>query len=106
MFRCGMALRREATHTIADISLSRKGRASVKMRGSRSTAGARASLSADGLHLQADAVTDHGDELAVGRFPLGVGHGIAKKTLEGLQVAPVPGHLDGVPDRALHPAGG
>ena len=32
--------------------------------------------------------------------------GIAKVAVEGIHIAPVPCHLDGVADGALHPAGG
>ena len=32
--------------------------------------------------------------------------GIAKEPLEGVQIAPVPGYLDGVADGPFHPAGG
>ena len=32
--------------------------------------------------------------------------GVAKVAVEGIHIAPVPRHLDGVADGALHPAGG
>ena len=44
--------------------------------------------------LQPNSVCDHGDELAVRGFALGVGHGIAEVALQRLQIAAVPGYLD------------
>ena len=57
------------------------------------------------LELEAQAVRDEGDKLTIGGLSLGVGHCIAKEALEGLQIAPVPGHLDGMADGPLHPGG-
>ena len=48
--------------------------------------------------LQNEPVTDHRNEFTIGGLALGVGDGVAKVLLQGLQVAPVPGHLDGVAD--------
>ena len=53
--------------------------------------------------LQADSVCDHGDELAICGFALGIGHGIAEVALQRLQIAAIPGYLDGVAHGALHP---
>ena len=52
------------------------------------------------LHLEAQAVCDHGDELAIGGLALGGVDGVAEVLLQRLQVAAVPGHLDGVADIA------
>ena len=58
------------------------------------------------LALQLEPVGDHGDELRIGRLSLGGVYRIAEILLQRLDVAPVPCHLDGVADGALHPAGG
>ena len=55
-----------------------------------------------GLQLQLELVRDQGDELGIGGLSLGVGYGVAEEPLQRIQIAPVPGHLDGVPDRPLH----
>ena len=44
------------------------------------------------------AIRDHGDELAVGGLALDIAHGIPEVLLQHLDVAAVPGHLDGVAD--------
>ena len=56
--------------------------------------------------IQPHLIGDHRDELAVGRFAAQVVDGIAEVAVEGIHVSPVPRHLDGVADGALHPAGG
>ena len=56
--------------------------------------------------IQPHFVSYHCDELAVRRFAAQVMDGIAKVAIEGIHVSPVPCHLDGVADGALHPAGG
>ena len=56
--------------------------------------------------MQLQPVSDQGDKLAVGRLPLGIAHGIAEEALQGVQVAPVPGYLDGVANSPLYPAWG
>ena len=58
-----------------------------------------------GLHLQLELVGDQGDELTVGGLALGVADGVAEKSLECIQVASVPGHLNGMADGPLHPGG-
>ena len=50
-------------------------------------------------------VRNQGDELRVGGLSLGVADGVAEEPLQGIQIAPIPGYLDGVPDCPLHPAG-
>src|SRR5699024_4919609 len=46
-----------------------------------------------------------GDELAVGGLALDVGDGVAEELLQRLDVAAVPGDLDGVADGPLHAGG-
>ena len=43
-------------------------------------------------------VRDHRDEFRIRRFSLDVAHRVAEELLQGLQIAAVPGHLDGVAD--------
>ena len=65
------------------------------------------SLSPNPLPLiQPHLVSNHRDELAVGGFSAQVMDGVAEVAVEGVHIAPVPCHLDGVADGALHPAGG
>ena len=56
--------------------------------------------------IQPHFVSYHRDELTVGGFAAQVMDGIAKVAIEGIHVSPVPCHLDGMADGALHPAGG
>ena len=56
--------------------------------------------------IQPHLIGDHRDELAIGGFSAQVMDGIAEVAIEGIHVSPVPCHLDGVADGALHPAGG
>ena len=56
--------------------------------------------------IQPHFVSDHRDEFAVGGLAPQVVDGIAEVAVEGIHIAPVPSHLDGVADGALHPAGG
>ena len=56
--------------------------------------------------IQPHFVSYHRNELAVGGFSAQVMDGVAEVAVEGVHVAPVPCHLDGVADGALHPAGG
>ena len=51
-------------------------------------------------------VSYQGNEFRIGRFSLGIADGIAEKSLQGIQVASVPGHFDGVADSTLDTAGG
>ena len=55
--------------------------------------------------IQPHFVSDHRDELAIGGLAPQVVDGIAEVAVEGIHIAPVPRHLDGVADGALHPAG-
>ena len=59
-----------------------------------------------GFELQLQLVRNQGDELRICGLALGVGHGVAEKALQGIQIAPVPGDFDGVANGPLHPAGG
>ena len=56
--------------------------------------------------IQPHLIGYHRDELRVGRLTPQVVDGIAEVAVEGIHVSPVPCHLDGVADGALHPAGG
>ena len=56
--------------------------------------------------IQPHLIGYHRDELTVGRFSPQVMDGITEVANEGIHVSPVPCHLDGVTDGALHPAGG
>ena len=51
-------------------------------------------------------VRDQGDKLTVGGLALGVAHGVAKEALQGVEIAPVPGYLDGVANGPLYPGRG
>ena len=56
--------------------------------------------------IQPHLVSDHCDELRVRWFSAQVMDGITEVAVQGVHIAPVPCHLDGVTDGALHPAGG
>ena len=58
------------------------------------------------LELQLQLVRDQGNELRIGGLALGIGNRVAEEPLQGIQVATVPGYLDGVTDGTLHSAGG
>lgn len=45
------------------------------------------------LELELKLVRNEGDEFGIGGFSLGVADGVAKESLEGIQIAPVPGHF-------------
>ena len=55
-----------------------------------------------GFKLELQFVCNQGDELGIGGLSFGVGHRVAEEPLQRIQIAPVPGHLDGVPDRPFH----
>ena len=48
--------------------------------------------------LQHQTVANHRDELRIGGLALGIADRVAEVLLQGFQIAPVPGHLDGVAD--------
>ena len=54
------------------------------------------------LQLKLELVSDQGNKLRIRRFSLGIADGIAEKTLQRIQIAPIPGHFDGMPDGTLH----
>ena len=56
--------------------------------------------------IQPHLISYHRDELTVGGFSAQVMDGVAEVAVEGVHISPVPCHLDGVADGALHPAGG
>ena len=56
--------------------------------------------------IQPHLVSYHRDELPVGGLTPQVVNGIAEVAVEGIHVSPIPCHLDGVADGALHAAGG
>ena len=56
--------------------------------------------------IQSHLIRNHCDELRVGGLAPQVVDGVAEVAVEGVHVSPVPCHLDGVADGALHPAGG
>ena len=47
-----------------------------------------------------------GDKFGIRGFSLGIADGIAEKSLKCVQIAPVPGHFNGMADGTLHTAGG
>ena len=51
-------------------------------------------------------VRDQGDKLTIRRLALGVAHRVAKEALQGVEIAPVPGDLDGVADGPFYPTWG
>jgi len=58
------------------------------------------------LQLQLELISDQGDEFGIRGFSLGITDGVAKKSLQGIQIPSVPGYFDGVADSTFHPAGG
>ena len=55
--------------------------------------------------IQPHFVSDHRDEFAVGGLAPQVVDGIAEVAVEGIHIAPVPRHLNGMADGPLHAAG-
>ena len=47
-------------------------------------------------------VSDKGDEFRIRRLTLGIADGIAEKSLQSIQIASVPGYLNGVTNSTLH----
>ena len=56
--------------------------------------------------IQPHLVGNHCNELTVGGFSAQVMDGVAEVTVQSVHITPVPCHLDGMTDGALHPAGG
>ena len=59
-----------------------------------------------GLELQLKPIRNQRNKLTIRGLSFGIAHGIPKEPLQGIQIAPIPGYLDGVANGALHPAGG
>ena len=57
------------------------------------------------LQLKLQFVSDKRDEFGICGFSFGIADRIPKKSLQGIQVTPIPGHFDGVSDGSFHPAG-
>ena len=57
------------------------------------------------FELKLKLVGDEGDEFTIGRLALGITDCISKKALEGVQIASVPSHFDGVADGSLNAGG-
>ena len=55
------------------------------------------------LELELQAVSDQGYKLTIRGLALGVAHRVAKEALQGVEIAPVPGDLDGVADGPFYP---
>ena len=55
------------------------------------------------LELELQSIRNEGNKLTIGGLPLGIAHRVAKEALQGVQVSPVPGHLDGVADGPFYP---
>ena len=56
--------------------------------------------------MQLEPVRNQCDKLTVRGLALGVAHRVAEEALQGVEIAPVPGYLDGVADGPFYPAGG
>lgn len=56
-----------------------------------------------GLELKLQPVSNQRNKLTIGGLALGVAHRVAKEALQGVQVSPVPGYLDGVADGPFYP---
>ena len=59
-----------------------------------------------GLELQLKPIRNQRNKLTIRGLALGVAHRVAKEALQGVEIAPIPGYLDGVANGTLHPAGG
>ena len=57
------------------------------------------------LELKLQFVSDKRNELRIGGLSLGIAHGVAEEALQSVQIATIPGNLDGVPDGPFHSAG-
>ena len=55
-----------------------------------------------GFELQLQLVRNQGDELRIRGLSFGVADGVAEEPLQGVQVAPIPGDLDGMTDGTFH----
>ena len=58
------------------------------------------------LATEGKIVRYHGDEFTIGGLALDIADRVAEELLQRLDVAPVPGHLNGVADGPLYPGRG
>ena len=58
------------------------------------------------FQLQLQFICNKRNKFGIRGFALGIADGVAEKSLQGIQVASVPGYFDGMADGTLHPAGG
>ena len=56
--------------------------------------------------FQSQIIRNHSNKLAIRGLSTIILNGVPKVGVEGIHVAPIPGHLDGVADGALHTGGG
>ena len=56
--------------------------------------------------IQPHLISYHRNKLRVGRFAAQIVDGVAEVAVQGIHIATVPCHLDGVADGPLYPAGG
>ena len=59
-----------------------------------------------GLQLQLQFVRNQGDKFGIRGFSLGIGNCVPKEPLKGIQIATIPGNLNGMSDSTFHAAGG
>ena len=59
-----------------------------------------------GLQLKLQFVRNQGNKFGIRGFSLGIADSIAKKSLQSVQIASVPGDFDSMADGTLHSAGG
>ena len=55
-----------------------------------------------GLELQLEFVRNQRDKFRICGFSLGIGNRVAEEALEGIEVASIPCHFDGMPDCSLY----
>ena len=55
-----------------------------------------------GLQLKLQFISNKGDKFRIRGFSFGIADGIAEKSLEGIQIASVPGDFDGMADGPLY----
>ena len=58
------------------------------------------------LELKLQFISNEGNELRIGGLSLGIADGVAEEPLQGVQITPIPGYLDGVADGPLYPGWG
>jgi len=55
--------------------------------------------------LQLELIGNQRNKFRVRGFTLCIADGVPKEALQGIQITPIPCHLDGVADGTLYPAG-